>query len=102
METQLAVSVIIPTYNREAELKQTLSHLLEQTTRQFEIIVVDNSSVDNTAGMVASMAEHTEIPIRYFVKPPNGPPSAFKLPKSRDSSSPSNQTPAWEIWMYIS
>ena len=76
METQLAVSVIIPTYNRETELKQTLSHLLEQTARQFEIIVVDNSSVDNTAGMVASMAEQTEIPIRYFVKPPNGPASA--------------------------
>ena len=79
METQLAVSVIIPTYNRETELKQTLSHLLEQTARQFEIIVVDNSSVDNTAGMVASMAEQTEIPIRYFVKPPNGPASARNL-----------------------
>lgn len=79
METQLAVTVIIPTYNREVELKQTLLHLLQQTVEQFEIIVVDNSSSDNTADMVASMATHSRVPIRYLVKPPNGPASARNL-----------------------
>ncbi|WP_181405208.1 glycosyltransferase family 2 protein [Aestuariibacter sp. GS-14] len=79
METQLAVTVIIPTYNREVELKQTLLHLLQQTVEQFEIIVVDNSSSDNTADMVANMATHSRVPIRYLVKPPNGPASARNL-----------------------
>jgi glycosyltransferase involved in cell wall biosynthesis len=43
------VSVIVPTYNRSAQLRRTLGSVLGQhTTRQYEVIVVDNNSTDDT------------------------------------------------------
>ena len=42
------VSVVIPTYNRSEELKRALESVLSQTYKNFEVIVVDNHSTDNT------------------------------------------------------
>ena len=43
------VSVIIPTYNRSAEVSKAVESVLCQTYPQFECIVVDNASVDDTS-----------------------------------------------------
>ena len=42
------VSVIIPTYNRASRLVEAISSVMSQTLRDFEIIVVDDGSSDNT------------------------------------------------------
>lgn len=48
MSTPPSVSVIIPTFNRSAELRKCLGSLSEQTYRDFETIVVDDGSTDET------------------------------------------------------
>jgi len=50
------VSVIIPAYNAEATLAQTLESLLAQTFSEWEAIVVDDGSTDGTAAVVAGFA----------------------------------------------
>jgi len=42
------VSVIIPTYNRAEQLRFCLDRLLEQTYKNFEVIVCDDGSTDST------------------------------------------------------
>jgi glycosyltransferase involved in cell wall biosynthesis len=51
-----AVSVIIPTYNRRDELRQTLEALAAQEfpAAEFEVIVADDGSSDDSAEVAAS------------------------------------------------
>lgn len=46
------ISIIIPLYNKEKQIKNTLKSVLEQTFQDFEIIVVDDGSTDNGANEV--------------------------------------------------
>jgi glycosyltransferase involved in cell wall biosynthesis len=48
------ISVIIPAYNRESLIGPTLESLLGQTKPAMEIIVVDDGSTDDTAGVASS------------------------------------------------
>ena len=46
------VSVVIPTYNRSVDLKRALLSVLDQSLGNFEILVVDNYSQDDTEEMI--------------------------------------------------
>ena len=52
-----AVSVIIPLYNVEKYVGECLDSLLEQTFQNFEVIVVDDCSTDNSVAVVESYVE---------------------------------------------
>jgi len=45
-------SVVIPAYNAAAFIEETLASLASQTFRDFEVIVVDDGSADDTKGVV--------------------------------------------------
>ena len=52
-----AISVIIPLYNAENFISECLDSVLSQTLQDFEIIVVDDCSTDNSVAIVESYAE---------------------------------------------
>jgi glycosyltransferase involved in cell wall biosynthesis len=51
------VSVVIPTYNRSALLRRALESVRAQTYSNWEAIIVDDHSEDDTLAVVASYAE---------------------------------------------
>ena len=54
--TNPKVSIIIPTYNRAHLIGLTLESALRQTFNDYEVVVVDDGSQDNTADVVRSIA----------------------------------------------
>jgi len=50
------VTVVIPTYNRAAYLGEAIESVLNQRYRQFEVIVVDDGSMDDTPAVAARYA----------------------------------------------
>lgn len=45
-------SVVIPLYNKELSIKNTIESVLKQTFQDFEILVVNDGSTDNSAEIV--------------------------------------------------
>ena len=56
-QTIPAISVIIPMYNTEKYIGECLDSILAQTFTDYEVIVVDNCSTDNSAKIVESYAQ---------------------------------------------
>ena len=59
------ISVIICTYNGEKFLKQTLKSVYSQTFKDFEIIIVDDGSRDNTRAIIENEKENIYLNV-YF------------------------------------
>ena len=52
-----AVSVVLPTYNREAVVGRAVESVLDQTFRDLELIVVDDGSRDGTVEVVSRIED---------------------------------------------
>lgn len=66
------VSVIIPTHNRRDLICETIQSVLNQTFEDFEILVVDNGSTDDTQQIVCAMGDSR---IRYIYQENTGGPA---------------------------
>jgi len=58
-------SIIIPTYNRTSFIKKTIDSVLVQSFNDFEIIIVDDGSTDNTKDIIDTINDKR---INYFYK----------------------------------
>ena len=60
------ISIIIPSYNRASIIQKTLDSILSQTFRDWECIIVDDHSVDNTRDIILMYSE-TDNRIHYYL-----------------------------------
>ena len=68
----LTVSVVIPTFNRSKLVVRAIDSVLSQTYKDYEIIVVDDGSTDNTSGILKPYMSR----IRYFYQANQGASAA--------------------------
>jgi glycosyltransferase involved in cell wall biosynthesis len=71
--------VLIPTYNRFDALKECLTHLENQTFKNFEVLVVDDGSTDAAQSQMDDHIAKTALTIRYVKQQNGGPAKARNL-----------------------
>lgn len=64
-----AVSIILPTYNREHMVGKAIESVLKQSYTDFELIIIDDGSTDKTEQVIAS---YNDKRIRYYRMQENG------------------------------
>jgi len=57
MKKSPLVSVCIPVYNREEYIENTVNSVLGQTFQNFEIIIIDDGSTDNSILIIKSIQD---------------------------------------------
>lgn len=62
-------SIIIPLYNKEAYIKETIESVLTQSYKNFELIIVNDSSTDNSLSIVKNFKDNR---LKIFSKPNGG------------------------------
>lgn len=69
------ISVLTPTFNRREKLAELYRSLEEQTSKEFEWVVVDDGSADDTESYITGLK--AAFPIRYFRKENGGKHTAL-------------------------
>ena len=65
-------TVFTPSYNRATLLPRIYECLEKQTFRDFEWLIVDDGSKDNTAEVIKGLQSKASFPLRYVAKPNGG------------------------------
>lgn len=66
------LTIFTPTYNRAHTLTRTYQSLCRQTNHDFEWLVIDDGSTDNTSDLVEQWKGENKIPIRYIYQENGG------------------------------
>lgn len=66
------LTVFTPTYNRAHTLTRLYDSLCNQTCQEFDWLVIDDGSTDETEVLVQSFIKENRIPIRYIYKENGG------------------------------
>ena len=69
------VTVIVPTFNREKYLPESIGSLLRQTVMPDQVLIVDDGSTDKTAEVAASFGA----PVQYYRKENGGKSTALNF-----------------------
>lgn len=76
------ISVIVPVYNSEKTIKKCLQSILNQSYSNYEILVIDNCSSDNSRQIIKEMQKEDKR-IKYFFTPIKGVSNARNLGLSK-------------------
>jgi len=68
----MKISILTATYNSEKTLRDTIESVLRQSCRDFEYILIDGGSKDNTVDIIKEYEPKFEERLRYVSEPDNG------------------------------
>ena len=74
---KIKLTIFTPTYNRKNELRDVYKSLLEQTNKEFNWLIIDDGSTDNTEDLVNEWIKNNKINIAYYKKENGGKHTAY-------------------------
>lgn len=110
MDKNVKITVFTPTYNRAYLLKQLYSSLVEQNHIEFEWLLVDDGSTDQTKELIDSFISENKININYIYQKNQGKHIAintgldhargelFFMIDSDDFAAPDALNTIWKRW----
>ncbi|MBQ3967849.1 MAG: glycosyltransferase family 2 protein, partial [Lachnospiraceae bacterium] len=66
MDHKNMISIIVPMYNSEKVIRRSLDSILEQTYRDYEVVMIDDGSKDGTAGICAEYVSRDPERFKYY------------------------------------
>lgn len=75
----MTITVLTPTFNREKKLQVLWNSLQRQTAKDFEWLVVDDGSTDNTENLIKQIQEKSNFSVRYISKNNGGKHTALNV-----------------------
>lgn len=69
-ENKIKVSIVVPVYNAEKDLKKCLDSVVNQTLKEIEIILIDDGSIDSSADICKKYM--TDNRVSYYYKENEG------------------------------
>lgn len=92
LENRLRISVVVPAWNEEVGILDTINSLLNSTFKNLEVIIVNDGSTDKTHEKVTNFlvspeyfGRNNEIQVKYFYKENGGKGSALNYGIKRSS-----------------
>lgn len=76
------ITVFTPTYNRASTLERAFNSLQNQTSKDFEWLVIDDGSTDNTSEIIEKLADRATFTVRYYKKENGGRHTAVNFSHS--------------------
>ena len=78
-EEMKKLTIFTPVYNREILIYRLYESLLKMKYKNFEWVIVDDGSTDNTAAVIQKMMKENKIEIKYYYKKNGGKHTAYNL-----------------------
>lgn len=66
MKSKVVLSIIIPTFNTKKYISACIDSILKSNTKNFEIIIIDNASTDNTIAFLKKKFKKQTAKIKYL------------------------------------
>jgi glycosyltransferase involved in cell wall biosynthesis len=66
------VSIVLPTFNRSTFLPAAIGSIAAQTYRDWELLIVDDGSTDDTEAVISGLSRSVDQPLQYMTRPNGG------------------------------
>ncbi|MGL5117736.1 MAG: glycosyltransferase family A protein [Plesiomonas shigelloides] len=75
----MKLTIFTPIYNREILIRRVYESLINQKFKDFEWLIINDGSTDNSEQIIKSFIEENKINIRYYFKKNGGKHTAYNL-----------------------
>ena len=79
MRIKKGISVIVTVFNKEKFIEKTILCILKQMKKNYQLIIVNDGSTDNSSKLIKKIIKNRKFDIRYIKKKNSGPSISINI-----------------------